>query len=101
MLVGAPFFQYEHERDFSVTDKVSKPYFKGSSSDVEAHDKNKSKRKESIDSFESKHDHNFLWKVLTALSVDLRARREGNVRILSQLARKRGAAALQVARTQL
>jgi hypothetical protein len=48
-LVGAPFFQYE--RDLSVSDKVSKPYFRGSSSDVEAHDKNKVKRKESLDSF--------------------------------------------------
>jgi hypothetical protein len=67
-LVGAPFFQYE--RDLSVSDKVHKPYFRGSSSDVEAHDKNKVKRKESLDSFESKHEYkghetnnSFLWKV--------------------------------------
>lgn len=69
MLVGAPFFQHEHERDLSVTDKVSKPYFKGSSSDVEAHDKNKVKRKESLDSFEERHERrchqptNLLWNV--------------------------------------
>lgn len=62
-MVGAPFFKSDLERDqereLSVSDAIDKPAaFRGSASDVVSNSKNKpAKRRESLDSFESKPIH--------------------------------------------